>query len=187
VIRAILLAALLAPVLCHGQTGKGDPSAGLGARDRICAAALSLIGTTEATGKNDGAAVDRILASVGLKGSGAPWCAAANRYVYDLAGLRGIAPRSAWSPDWVQAPTWTLKRGGRTPLPGDAWGIFFPSRGRIAHTGLVRAWGAQSLTTFEGNTSPEAIPGSAADRDGQGFWSKRRLTRQIYSVRDWLD
>jgi hypothetical protein len=42
------------------------------------------------------------------------------------------------------------------------------------------------VLTVEGNTSPEAASGSAADRDGGGVWSKRRLVRQIFAVRDWI-
>ena len=182
-----MLSWLAFAVLCHGQTGGGDPQAGAGARGRVLAVATSLVGTTEATGNNDGAGIDRILASVGLEGTGAPYCAAFVRYCYDRAGLRGFGPRSALASAWVQAPTWTAARGGRTPLPGDVWGIWFPSKNRVAHTGIVRSWGAQVMVTIEANTSPDAAAGSVADRNGDGVWSKRRLTRQIYAVRNWLD
>ena len=185
--RALLLVILVAPWICHGQVVIGVTAEDSGARDRILVAASRLVGTVEKTGNNDGAAIDRILASVGLEGTGAPWCAAANRYVYDEAGLRGVGPRSALAAVWVRDPTWTSKSGGRLPLPGDPWGIWFSSKGRVAHTGLVRSWGRDVVVTYEGNTSPDAVPGSAADRDGGGFFSKRRLIRQIYSVRNWLD
>jgi hypothetical protein len=72
-------------------------------------------------------------------------------------------------------------------MSGDPWGIWFQSKGRIAHTGLVAQWGKSVVVTIEANTSPDAIAGSAADRNGDGVWSKRRLIKQIYSVRDWLD
>jgi len=184
---ATALAAILVVVaLCDGRADGGDPAAGAGARERVLAAAVRLVGTTEATGRNDGDAIDRILGSVGLAGTGNPYCAAYNRYCYDLAGLRGVGPRSAWSPDWVQAPTWTRAAGGAVPLPADAWGIYFPSKGRVAHTGLVRRWGQSVVVTLEGNTSPEAGSGTEADRNGDGVWCKRRLVRQIYSVRDWI-
>jgi hypothetical protein len=163
----------------------GTEEAGAGARNRILAIAAGQIGTTEATGNNDGP-VDKYLASVGLEGTGAPYCAAFNRWVYDAANLRTAGPRSALAAAWVQTPTWTAARGGRTPLPGDPWGIYFPSKGRVAHTGLVMEWGISTVRTVEANTSPEAAPGSAADRNGDGVWSKRRLKRQIYSVRSWL-
>ena len=155
-------------------------------RNEILDTARSLIGTTEATGNNDGPAVDAILSSVGLEGTGAPWCAAFNRRVYDLAGFRDEAPRSALAADWVRNPTW--KRGtGQPPLPGDPWGIYFPSKGRVAHTGLVEKWGDSVVVTIEGNTAPQAIPGSPQDRDGDGVWRKRRIKTQIYAVQNWLN
>jgi len=185
--RAAIAFILASAMLSHGGNSWGTPPPGEGARGRILAAALSLVGTTESTGRNDGAAIDRILASVGLEGTGAPYCAAFNRFAYDWAGLRGVGPRSALASAWVQTPTWSAKSGGSVPLPGDTWGIWFSSKGRVAHTGIVRVWGNQSLVTIEANTSPDAAAGSSADRDGDGVWSKRRLTRQIYSVRNWLD
>ena len=177
---------LVASALCHGDTGSGTPAPSLGTRDRILFEARKLVGVREATGRNDGTVVESILASTGNR-RGDAWCASANRYIYDLAGFGLRGPRSAWSPGWVARPTWTFSGGGRTPLPGDAFGIFFPSKGRIAHTGLVGTWGKSVVVTFEGNTSPDAVPGSAADRDGGGYWSKRRLIRQIHSVRNWID
>ena len=186
-IRALLLAILLTPLVCHGQHIVGVETQGPGARDRILSVAAGLIGTTEATGRNDGRRIDAILASVGLEGSGAPYCAAFKRWVYDAANLRAVGPRSALASKWVQAPTWTIARGGIPPLPGDTWGIWFASKNRVAHTGIVRSWGKTVVVTIEANTSPDAVPGSAADRNGDGVWSKRRLIRQIYASRNWLD
>lgn len=186
--RAIFILAIFASaVLCHGQTGHGIEASGEGKRDRILAAARSLIGITEATGNNDGERIDAILASVGLEGTRSPYCAAFNRYVYDLAGLHSYGPRSALAAVWVRSPTWRKATGGMQPLPGDAWGIWFPSKGRVAHTGLVEKWGTSIVVTLEANTSPEAVVGSDADRNGDGVWRKRRIIRQIYAVRNWLD
>lgn len=163
----------------------GTETPGLGARDRVLAVATSLIGTREATGKNDGPVVEAILHSAGAE-KGDPYCAAFNFYCYQQAGLAKLVPRSAWSPDWVRNPTWTLAKGGTAPQPADSFGIYFQSKGRVAHTGLIRKWGDRVLVTIEANTSPEAAPGTAADRDGGGIWSKRRLVRQIHSARDWI-
>lgn len=182
----IALASLVALAFFNGEYCRGAEAAGGGARDRVLTAAVGLIGTTEATGHNDGAAIDRILASVGLEGTGAPYCAAFNRWVYDAANLRRVGPRSALAAAWVSSPTWTRASGGKLPLPGDTWGIWFASKGRVAHTGLVRSWGNTVVVTIEANTSPDAAAGSDADRNGDGVWSKRRLVRQIFSVRDWI-
>lgn len=152
----------------------------------VLAEAKKLTGTVEASGKNDGPVVEKILNSVGLR-RGDPYCAAFNYWCYLQSGGAKYVPCSGWSPDWVKSPTWTRFSGGRTPEPGDAFGIYFKSRNRVAHTGLVKKWGNTAVITFEGNTSQDAAPGSAADRDGGGIWSKRRLISQIYSVRNWLD
>lgn len=162
-------------------------SAAPGDREAVLAVARSLIGTQEATGRNDGAAIDRVLASVGLEGTRAPYCAAFNRYCYDRAGFQAAGPRSAMASAWVAVPTWTRAQGGMTPRPGDAWGIYFPSKKRVAHTGLVERWSETVVVTIEANTSPDAAPGSEADRNGDGIWRKRRLRSQIYAVRSWLN
>lgn len=186
-IRAIIFALVLAPLVSHGQLVVGVTAQDAGTRERILAVAKSQIGITEKTGNNDGREIDKYLATTGLEGTGAPYCACFVRWVYDASGLRKTGPRSALAASWVQAPTWTLAHGGRTPMSGDPWGIWFQSKGRIAHTGLVAQWGKSVVVTIEANTSPDAIAGSAADRNGDGVWSKRRLIKQIYSVRDWLD
>lgn len=154
-------------------------------RQEILAVAQRLVGTTEATGKNDGPIIEKIQASTGNK-KGDPYCASFNYYVYQSAGFGSQVPRSAWSPSWVAQPTWTRAAGGANPQPADAFGIWFSSKERVAHTGLVAKWGETTVTTVEANTSPSASAGSAADRNGDGIWSKRRLIRQIHSVRDWL-
>jgi hypothetical protein len=154
-------------------------------REAVLKVARPLIGTTEATGNNDGPIIDAILGSVGLAGTRNPYCAAFNYYCYETAGQGAVAPRSAWSPDWLAKPTW-LKGQGREPQPADAFGIYFASKKRVAHTGLVEKWG-QTVLTIEGNTSPQAGFGSEADRNGDGIWRKRRLAKQIHSVKNWLD
>lgn len=180
--RHALLFLLLLPLVAFGQTAETSD-----AREMVIAVATSQIGTQEKTGHNDGGAIDRILASVGLEGTGAPYCAAFNRWCYDNAGLHDIAPRSALASAWVRNPTWTRANGGSTPLPADTWGIYFSSKKRVAHTGIVEKWGNQIVVTIEANTSPDAVAGSEADRNGDGVWRKRRLIKQIYAARNWID
>ena len=184
---ALLSLAFLLVGNSYGQVVIGVTAQDAGARDRVLAVAKATIGQTEKTGNNDGAFVDSVLATVGLEGTGAPWCATFNRYCYDKAGFRMVGPRSALASKWVSNPTWTLAKGGATPKQGDPFGLWFSSKNRIAHTGLVWVWGTKTVRTIEGNTSPDAAAGSAADRDGGGVYSKIRLIRQIHSVRNWLD
>jgi hypothetical protein len=160
-------------------------SAFAGPREDVMGVARSLIGTTEETGRNDGPVIEAILASTGNR-KGDPYCAAFVYFCGREAGHPRLYPRSAWSPDMVQSPTWTRAGGGQEPRAADAFGIFFPKKGRVAHTGLIESASRSVFTTVEGNTSPEAAAGSAADRDGGGIWRKRRLRSQVHSVRSWV-
>lgn len=154
-------------------------------RADVLAVARGALGWREATGRNDGPEIERILASTGNR-RGEPYCAAFVYFCGLTAGYPKLYPRSAWSPDMAQAPTWTRARGGREPQGADAFGIFFPAKGRVAHTGLIESNRGAVFVTIEGNTSPDAAAGSAADREGGGVFRKRRLRSQIYAVRDWI-
>lgn len=161
------------------------PDLGLPVRDRVVKSAESLLGLKETNGNNRSPIIDKMNKFVGAP-LGSPWCASWNAWNYNEAGATGY-PKSAWSPDWVRSPTWTRSKGGKTPLPGDAFGIYFSSKGRVAHTGLISKWG-NSVETLEGNTGPSGtVAGSPGDREGDGSYKKRRLRTQIYSVRNWLD
>ena len=138
-------------------------------------------------GQNSGPEIERILDSVGLKGTRSPYCAAWIYWVGKNAlGAQNPYPRSAWSPDMVRKATW-VKGKGREPQPGDVGGLFFPSKGRIAHVFLIEKNLPNLFVSQEANTSPDAAPGSAADRDGGGVYRKRRLKSQVHSVRNWID
>lgn len=166
------------------ETASPAPSKAVGdTRERIILEAGKLVGLRETHGANRSPLIDQMNRLTGAP-MGSPWCASFNAWVYKLAGVSGKWPRSAWSPDWVRDPTWTRAKGGRTPLPGDAFGIWFSNKGRVAHTGLIEKWG-DSVLTIEGNTGPSGSIGEA-DRNGDGSYRKRRLKAQIYSVRDWI-
>ena len=154
-------------------------------REKVLAVAKSCIGWEEATGNNDGPNIEKILQSVGLKGSRAPYCAAFVVYCYQEAGLSGKVPKSAWSPDMVKNPTWKQGRG-ETPRPADIFGIWFSSKGRVAHAGLIEKWGNGMAVTIEANTGPQAEPGTELDREGDGVWRRWRLTSTIYAVKNYL-
>lgn len=144
--------------------------------------AESQVGTTEATGRNDGEVV-KYLRSVGLA-KGDPYCAA---FVYwcgrEALGKSNPYPQSGWSPDMVAGGT--LVSSGAPAKPADTFGIYFPSKKRIAHTGLVAEWGKTSVTTIEANTSPSATSGD--QRNGDGVWKKKRLRASLYKTKDWID
>jgi len=175
-VRFVISALLSVWMVCAAQAGP---------REDVLAVARSLLGTTEKTGRNDGPVIEAILASTGNH-RGDPYCAAFVYYCGKTAGYPKLYPRSAWSPDMVQSPTWTRARGGTEPRPADAFGIYFPAKGRVAHTGMIESASKSVFTTIEGNTSPEAKAGSAADRDGGGVWRKHRLRSQVHCVRAWV-
>lgn len=187
-LASAMLAAVLSLWLCGGLAvttpdGSQRGTAAASPRDRVMAVAASQIGTQEATGHNDGDVV-KYLTAVGL-GKGDPYCAA---FVY-WCGREALAaanpfPRSGWSPDMVNRPDW-LRGKGRQPEPGDTFGIYFASKGRIAHTGLVAGVRGNSLVTIEANTSPQPAAGEA-DRNGDGVWRKIRPLSTIRSTKRWL-
>jgi hypothetical protein len=140
---------------------------------------LSQVGVREATGKNDGKAVESYLKSVGL-GKGNAWCAAFVHWCYRACGVETI--KSAWSPSWFPSSKVIYSQAKTKELPksGDVFGIYFADRKRIAHVGFVHEWGQNSYCiTVEGNTN------DYGSREGDGVYMKRRLKRQIYQVARW--
>lgn len=130
------------------------------------------LGIREKTGHNDGEAVERYLASVGLK-KGDPWCAAFISWIFKKAGYP--QPRTGWSPSLFNG-----KVNTRSPAPGFVFGIWFPELKRIAHVGLVEKLEGDWLISIEGNTN---IAGS---REGDGVYRKRRHRKSIHSFANWL-
>ena len=165
-------------------TVAGDP------RTKIMQVAKSLVGLREKTGKNDGVEIDKILASCGLAGTANPYCACFVVYCGDMAlgKDKNPYPRTAWSPDMVVRPTWQQGIGGRLPRPADTFGIWFSSKKRVAHTGLILEWptGEPYCLTIEGNTGERGAVTSPGQRDGDGVYLKRRMKSDIYAVRDWI-
>lgn len=170
------------PPVDKGPVGKPDH------RAAILQVAEAEVGTVEATGRNDGD-VEKYIGSVGLNPKGRyPYCAA---YVYWVGreasrkfGYDNPYPKSAWSPDFgrggIKVKTDTAVRGG------EAGTLYYSSKGRIGHVFICRDRQGAFIRTFEGNTSMDAVPGSSADREGQGVHSKRRHWRTVYKIRDFL-
>jgi hypothetical protein len=147
--------------------------------EKVIRVAQGTIGWREGPG-NSGPLVDKILASVGLEGTKAPWCAAWVVYVGDEAFGKenNPYPRSAWSPDFVKNPQWDRGRGTK-PNQTDAFGVYFQSLGRVAHTGLVEKVEGKWAITIEGNTNDNG------SREGDGVYRKRRPLDTILA-RSWL-
>ena len=142
-------------------------------RKLILSIAQSQIGVREATGKNDGIAVEKYLQYTGNKKDD-PWCASFVSWVYGQAGL--VHPKTAWSPS-----LFPLARQTTNPLPADVFGVYFKELGRIAHCGLVNGRKGNWISTIEGNTNV------ASSREGDGVYQKLRHWRTIKVYADWLN
>lgn len=149
------------------------------ARTCVVEAGMADVGVREATGRNDGPAVERYLAHVGL-GKGHAWCAAFVSYHLDGCGVKN--PRSAWSPAFaaVSDRVWTPRKASRSPLPGDVFSIYYASLKRVGHVGIVVSVDGRYINTVEGNTSG---PGS---REGDGVYARRRELSKIHAVTSYI-
>lgn len=143
--------------------------------------AMQEVGVREATGQNDGFHVEKYLATTGLSG-GYAWCAALVNWVMLQVGYDIPATLRAWSPSWFP-PNKTFWINGVAefiqPIPGDVFGIYFKSKGRIAHVGLIKKWKGHYANTIEGNTN------DAGSREGDGVYIKRRMKKQIEKISRW--
>ncbi len=142
----------------------------------------SQVGVREATGRNDGFDVEKYLRSTGFD-KGFAWCAAFINW--NLRQCDSKSAGSAWSPDWFNTNTTIYHRGKfnyAQPRGGDVFGIYFPSKSRVAHVGFIDKWGHTTYAqTIEGNTN------KAGSREGDGVYKKFRHKKQIYQVSNWID
>lgn len=151
----------------------------------VVEAARQYEGVREATGRNDGPAVERMLARTGLP-KGNAWCGAYAYACFEDAGvgLPGGARAYAWAPTWHPKARRVWERGdkgspgAKAPMPGDVFGLYYANLKRIGHVGIVESWGAVAIT-WEGNTNGQG------SREGDGVYRKRRLRDQIHCVSRW--
>ena len=133
----------------------------------------------EPLGSNNGPMVNKFNAACGLKPSDhAPWCAAVAHYGYMVNGA-GDRP-GAYSPSWyAKSRVITAK----DVQPGDVGLIYFPSKGRYAHTitAIEKVnWSGRvvaSYVTLEGNTNTQG------SRDGDTFARRVRPADTVTVVR----
>lgn len=151
-------------------------------RENVIATYRSEIGVREATGHNDGDRVELYLASCN-RHKGDAWCAAFVNWTLEENSCSRA--ESGWSPSWhpksklIYRPSANIYKS--QPQPGDVFGIWFSKLGRLAHTGFIDQWGDDIVITVEGNTN------EAGSREGDGVYRKRRPTRTIHSVSNWID
>jgi hypothetical protein len=145
------------------------------------------IGIREASGHNDGKAVEQYLATTGMD-KGNAWCAAFVNYQLTTCGY--VTPKAAaWSPSWFaknviyhQGKITIKDANYKQPRSGDVFGIYFTNKQRVAHVGFIDDWpSGKTVVTVEGNTN------MAGSREGDGVYKKYRLKTQIYQVSRWID
>lgn len=141
----------------------------------------SQLGVRELSGRNDGKQVEMYLKSANLS-KGQPWCAAFITWTFKEAGVKAVV--SGYSPSWFPNKNVVYIKGGdnnKSPQQSDVFGIYFPSKKRIAHVGFIDQWSEGNFTiTVEGNTN------EAGSREGDGVYRKRRLKNQIYKISRWI-
>ena len=168
---------LLVCTLVVCSSFSGDPI-----REKLKKVYSAEIGVREKTGKNDGVRVEQYLKYVALT-KGNPWCASFVCWGYGQVGVKN--PKSGYCPDLFTSKYIIYKRTGAPnkapPQSGDIFGIYFPEKKRIAHTGFVDEWGSKYVITVEGNTN------EAGSREGDGVYKKRRLINSIYAVANYID
>lgn len=142
-------------------------------RELILGIAQSQVGVREATGNNDGAAVEAFLTYTGNK-KGEPWCASFISWVYGKAGFS--TPKTAWSPS-----LFPIARLVSEPQAADVFGIHFPKLNRIAHCGIVERSKGNWIYSIEGNTN------LAGSREGDGVYRKLRHKHTIKYYSNWIN
>lgn len=153
----------------------------------------SQIGIREETGNNDGFHVEKYLASAGLD-KGYPWCAAFVNWTLNECDIYPNIKYKAWVPSYFPDDKLIMVRGQfelREPVFGDLIGIWFESKGRLAHIGFYDGENSKYYFTVEGNTnepgSDTTLVASILSRDGDGVYRKRRIKRQVHSISSWIE
>lgn len=147
---------------------------------RVIAGAMVAVGLHEQGGANRGQFVEHVLKFVGLE-PGQPWCAALLSYVGWRALRQADTKRSSWplpkTGGCVVLADFAHAKGvvRTAPEAGDVFLVWFPKKGRFAHTGFVVGGvkdlgeGRWAATTIEGNTS------DGGSREGWGTLERTRV------------
>jgi len=140
----------------------------------------SFIGLQELTGNNDHPLIDKFFdETCGLRNN--PWCASVVGYSLKVNNHDLPETLQCWSPSYFPKDRITWRKGDNKKLRvGDVFGIYFPSKGRVAHVGVIygekrNGW----VMTLEGNTT------DSGGRDGNAFHLRRRHKSQIYITANW--
>lgn len=150
--------------------------------DKLQHSYASQIGIREATGHNDGKAVEMYLQTVNLT-KGYPWCAAFVKWNLLQAGfveayrINGMALSCHNKNNIVYFKNTFYKN----LLPGDVFTLYYPKLKRIGHTGFYdKQINSTVYRSAEGNTN------EAGSREGDGVYYKYRSFKATYSITRWV-
>lgn len=122
--------------------------------DELIKQAGSQLGVTEATGHNDGVAVEKYLASVGL-GKGYSWCMAFVYWCAKQAALKLGITNPLLQTGGVKVE-WDSKRGTKLSVPRQGSQFFIVHGDGTGHTGIVTGvLQGGDFHTIEGNTNSD--------------------------------
>lgn len=130
-------------------------------------------------GSNWGYPVSKYLKSVHVT-TPAPWCAAFVHFCLDSAGIK--TPITAYSPSAqnLKNTIYINNKWYKEPESGDVFTIYFPSMGRIGHTGFIdRKINESVCETVEGNSN------NAGSREGIGVFRRKRPVHTLHSITRW--
>jgi len=118
---------------------------------------------------------------VGLK-KGQPWCAAFVSWLHLEKNIP--APESGWSPDWFRTNVVYERNvpifGTFVARPGAVFGLYYESKRRVAHVGLITGEFRFHYETIEGNTN------TAGSNEGDGVYRKIRKKETVYIISDYV-
>jgi hypothetical protein len=138
---------------------------------RALEVARTQLGVREATGHNDGAAVESYLRSVGL-GKGYAWCASFIYWCFNQAAKAlGVSNPLAQTGGVLDHLAKTHGQIVHTPQVGDIFIMDF-GEGK-GHTGIVKEVRGNMIVTVEGNTN------DANSREGDGVYERIRSISSI--------
>ncbi len=158
----------------------------------LLASSATRLNVREATGNNDGPAVELVQRLAGARVGIDPWCGCERNYWNILCGR----PRPAWpaaAANWSKPadPRTFYMRGVRGSVDslkvGDTVTFYYTNLGRVGHVGMVVAKGRplragrapRFLTIRAGNT------GSGGGRDGAGVHDSPYAPASIYAGSNW--
>jgi hypothetical protein len=150
-------------------------------RAEVAAIYKSQLGVKEKTGNNDGKDVEKYLKSVGL-GKGYAWCAAFVHWCLIQCNIPNTI--TAWSPTAHNKKNIVYFNGKfkKPAQQADVITIYYPSKGRIGHTGFFDHMQSENMTVnYEGNTN------RGNSNEGDGVYLTFRPLKTLYSITSWID